>query len=91
MVSDLACITEDPPRIEWWDAPFVLNADYDNLIPLDDDHPMVTSLVQHPVAIEPSHEAAPPKPRPIMLTRKEMKKMRRQNRLEVQQEKRDKV
>lgn len=91
LVDDLAVVTEPPPDIEWWDAPFLKGNSYDDVIALDDDHPLVTNLIQHPVPIQPTHEAAEPAPRPIMLTKKEQKKLRRQNRLEKQLEKREKV
>ena len=52
---------------------------------------LVTNLVQHPIPIEPPLSGAPEEPRPMMMTAKEQKRLRRQNRLLVQQEKQDRV
>ncbi|KAJ2417476.1 U4/U5/U6 small nuclear ribonucleoprotein prp3 [Coemansia sp. RSA 2530] len=82
----------EPPEIEWWDAPFVSNGAYPqgDIVPVES---LITIYVQHPVPVEPpasilSMSAAPSQ---LMLTRKERKKVRRQRRIELQSELRDKV
>ncbi|KAJ3169978.1 hypothetical protein HDU88_000620 [Geranomyces variabilis] len=93
LVADQSMRTEPPPAVEWWDATLVPNG-YDNFDAdsvLYTETSLVTHLVQHPIPIQPPAEAAEPKPRPVMLTVKEAKKLRRQRRLEVQKEKREKI
>ncbi|KAI8905170.1 pre-mRNA processing factor 3-domain-containing protein [Gorgonomyces haynaldii] len=90
LVSDLGLRTLEPPLIEWWDQKLVgetyeaFNIDAYN--PLVEE--LVTNMVQHPVPIKP-----PTKdnldPKPLLLTKKEQKKLRRQNRLEKQRDKQD--
>ncbi|KAJ2461183.1 U4/U5/U6 small nuclear ribonucleoprotein prp3 [Coemansia sp. RSA 2424] len=83
----------EPPAVEWWDAPFVPNGDAylsGTMAPVES---LITIYVQHPVPVEPpasilSMSSAPSK---LMLTRKERKKVRRQKRIEMQREHREKV
>ncbi|KAH7032205.1 pre-mRNA processing factor 3-domain-containing protein [Linnemannia elongata] len=85
--------------VEWWDAGFLPNKTYDDIkdgnarIETEDD-PLITHYIQHPVPIEPPNEAAhaaSAKPRPLMLTTKERKRLRRQRRAELLKEKQDKI
>ncbi|KAF9922883.1 hypothetical protein FBU30_006980 [Linnemannia zychae] len=84
--------------VEWWDAGFLPNKTYDDIkvgkarIEVEDS--LITHYVQHPVPIEPPNEAAhaaSSKPRPLMLTPKERKRLRRQRRAELLKEKQDKI
>ncbi|KAJ3299257.1 hypothetical protein HK104_009560 [Borealophlyctis nickersoniae] len=92
LVSDQSVRRDPPPPVEWWDAQLVPNGAYDNLeADFSGENPIITNLVQHPVPIQPPAEAAPPKPKPLMLTKKERKKLRRQRRQEAMKEKQDKI
>ncbi|KAI7827048.1 pre-mRNA processing factor 3-domain-containing protein [Gamsiella multidivaricata] len=84
--------------VEWWDAAFLPNKTYDDLAQghasIETEDSLITLYIQHPVPIEPPNEAAhaaSAKPRPLMLTTKERKKLRRQRRKELLKEKQDKV
>ncbi|KAJ1549718.1 hypothetical protein HK405_002566, partial [Cladochytrium tenue] len=93
LVSDLSVRTIPPPAVEWWDLPLVgPDGTYDIFdfeSEIADEH--ITNLVQHPVPIQPPAELGPPPPKPLMLTKRERKKLRRQRRLEAQREKQAKI
>ncbi|KAI8828713.1 pre-mRNA processing factor 3-domain-containing protein [Chytriomyces cf. hyalinus JEL632] len=93
MVSDLCVRREPPPAVEWWDAPLLgPELPYDSFT-LASEHAanVLSDLIQHPVPIQPPADLGPPPPKPLMLTKQERKKLRRQRRLEAQKEKRDKI
>ncbi|ORY64265.1 pre-mRNA processing factor 3-domain-containing protein [Pseudomassariella vexata] len=78
-------LVEAPPAIEWWDEGLVDGNTYDsiedpNFIKIDTPDTIVTSYIQHPVAIEPPQDKNAPAPKPMYLTSKEMAKLRRQRR-----------
>ncbi|KAG0329398.1 hypothetical protein BGZ99_002109 [Dissophora globulifera] len=84
--------------VEWWDAGFLPNKTYDDFeqghARIETEDSLITHYIQHPVAIDPPNEAAHAaggKPRPLMLTTKERKKLRRQRRKELLKEKQDKI
>ncbi|KAG0273493.1 hypothetical protein BGZ95_010692 [Linnemannia exigua] len=84
--------------VEWWDAGFLPNKTYDDIkdghARIETEDSLITLYVQHPVPIEPPNEAAhaaSSKPRPLMLTTKERKRLRRQRRAELLKEKQDKI
>ena len=54
-----------------------------------DNEPIITPMIQHPVPIQPDGDDQEAIVRPLMLTKKEQKKLRRQNRRAALQEKRD--
>lgn len=81
LVSNQSIRNDPPPAIEWWDAKLV--SDYDKI-----DYGLINNLVQHPVPIIVQEKIIK---RELILTKKEQKKLRRQNRLLVQQEKQDKI
>ncbi|KAJ3043928.1 U4/U6 small nuclear ribonucleoprotein Prp3 [Rhizophlyctis rosea] len=93
LVSDQSVRREAPPEIEWWDAQFAPDKSYDNFNPelYAGQNQVINNLVQHPIQIEPPAEPGDPKPRPLMLTKKERKKLRRQRRQEALKEKQDKI
>ncbi|KAL2913551.1 U4/U5/U6 small nuclear ribonucleoprotein prp3 [Polyrhizophydium stewartii] len=94
LVSDRGMRTEPPPPVEWWDAKFVPEESYDSMPatgPFTHGDELITNLEQHPVPIQPPAEPGAPPPRPIMLTKKERKKLRRQRRLEDRKEKQEKI
>ncbi|KAF8943536.1 hypothetical protein BGZ47_005354 [Haplosporangium gracile] len=84
--------------VEWWDAGFLPNKIYDDIksgqARIETEDSLITHYIQHPVPIEPPNEAAhaaSAKPRPLMLTTKERKRLRRQRRAELLKEKQDKI
>ncbi|TPX35959.1 hypothetical protein SmJEL517_g01728 [Synchytrium microbalum] len=97
LVSDLSIRKEPPPIVEWWDLPLLPSGSYTDVDlgryreKLTDDSDIVTSLVHHPSKLDPPGNKAPVVARPLMLTKKEQKKLRRQKRLEAQKEKMDKI
>jgi len=97
LVADAAIRREDPPAVEWWDAPLLTSGSYDDLdiangLNLDPEKGSIVSpLVQHPVAIPPPVDTDQVQARPVMLTKQERKKLRRQTREEKFREKQDKI
>ncbi|KAJ1838483.1 U4/U5/U6 small nuclear ribonucleoprotein prp3 [Coemansia sp. RSA 2708] len=83
----------EPPEVEWWDAPFLIEALYASAKRLEGPESLCTIYVQHPVPIEPPQaiRSQGQAPAQLILTRKERKKIRRQRRLEQQRERREKV
>ena len=79
--------------MEWWDAQFAPDKSYNNFDPkvYAGENQVINNLVQHPVPIDPPAEPGDPKPRALMLTKKERKKLRRQRRQEALKEKQDKI
>jgi len=80
------------PDVEWWDAHIMANAEY----PAEDStnfelrEGAVTKLIEHPIQmmpLEPRNQVHVP----VFLTKKERKKLRRQNRREAWKEKQDKI
>ncbi|RZF35200.1 hypothetical protein LSTR_LSTR017556, partial [Laodelphax striatellus] len=51
----------------------------------------ITNLVEHPTQIKSAAEAAKPTYMPVFLTKKERKKLRRQNRREAWKEEQEKI
>lgn len=84
-------LIEAPPEIEWWDEGLVTDAkkgygavDKENKIETEDT--IVSRFIQYPVHIEPPGEALKPTPKPLFLTTREQKKLRRQTRMETLKE-----
>ena len=75
------------PDIEWWDALILKENEYD-IKHLNDDQ--FNNLVEHPIQLKPL-EPKGPVHIPVFLTKKEQKKLRRQNRREAWKEKQDKI
>ncbi|KAI8052999.1 pre-mRNA processing factor 3-domain-containing protein [Syncephalis plumigaleata] len=82
-------------EVEWWDEPLLANRTYNDIdegqLLLTGEGSAITQYVQHPVPIPGPQDLKAPVARPLMLTTKEQKKLRRQRRLEVLKEKQDKV
>lgn len=79
-------VVEAPPEIEWWDEGLVDGSNYDNIdnlgaLKIDSEDSIITSYIQHPVAIEPPQDQRLPEPKPMRLTSKEQAKLRRQRRM----------
>ncbi|KAK9808286.1 hypothetical protein WJX73_007656 [Symbiochloris irregularis] len=93
----------DPiPEIEWWDRPLLIKRESEGGVSHsygeEDTETLanlnvgaITLYVQHPVKLEPPAEEAPPEAMPLMLTKKEARKMRKQRREEREKEKQELV
>lgn len=94
---------EAPPYIEWWDAPFLKSGMHrgskyegcgEDVVTYKDedseDNP-ITSYIQHPVPLEPPWVRLMPDPKPLFLTKKEQKQLRKNRRMLVMKEKQDRV
>ena len=85
----------EPPEIEWWDEDYLTNKSYDDIehgqIILDGEETKITLYIQHPIPIPPPSITHAPPARPVMMTAKEMQKMRRLRRTEEQKDRRGKI
>ncbi len=83
--AEKAFTVEPPPDVEWWDEG-ICGDNYDAIddpttLKIETPDSIVTELIQHPVLIEPPQDALAPAPKPMYLTPKEQKKLRRQRRM----------
>jgi len=79
-------VVEDPPDVEWWDEGLVDGSSYLDMekpggLKITAEDSIITEYIQHPVAIEPPQDQNIPPPKPMYLTAKEQKKLRRQRRM----------
>ena len=75
------------PDIEWWDQLLIQSHDYENW----EVRPgAISNLIEHPIQLKPM-ESSRTVHVPMFLTKKERKKLRRQNRREAWKEKQDKI
>ncbi|KIJ32067.1 hypothetical protein M422DRAFT_35999 [Sphaerobolus stellatus SS14] len=88
---------EAPPAAEWWDVSLLPHKTYDDLVMgmstlnvRNPDSP-ITIYVQHPIPIPGNADKDKVALKPLMLTKKEQKKMRKQRRQAELQDKRDKI
>lgn len=81
-----------PPAVEWWDRPYLSLRLYstDKDFILDDEDAPVTLYIQHPVPIPPPEQRTHATQR-LFLTKKERKRMRRNERHLKHQEKQDRI
>ncbi|KAK4054673.1 U4/U5/U6 small nuclear ribonucleoprotein prp3 [Microbotryomycetes sp. JL221] len=81
-----------PPDIEWWDAPFVSGEHYEDF---DSEKlkssDQITIYIQHPIQIPSPQDKIKIESKPLFLTKKEMKKMRRQRRMAELRDKQDRI
>ncbi|KAI0314405.1 pre-mRNA processing factor 3-domain-containing protein [Amylostereum chailletii] len=89
---------EVPPRSEWWDEALLPTKNYEDIDNFDPsalnirkDGSPITFYIQHPIPIPAPGEKNKPVAKPLMLTKKEQKKMRKQRRQAELQDKRDRV
>ena len=86
---------EEVPDIEWWDSFLMKDSSYqeylDNPAPLEEKVEGITHLIEHPLEMKPPAEPSKPILLPVFLTKKEKKKLRRQNRREAWKEKQEKI
>ena len=93
-----------PPDVEWWDAPLLPSKSYTDVPDAADSPPApdtlphlagpdgpLDHLVQHPIPIPAPTGLLRVQPKGVMLTKQEMKKMRKQRRAAEQQDKRDRI
>lgn len=93
---DKAFLVPKPPEIEWWDEGLINGPSYDAMddpsnIKIDTPDSIITIYIQHPVLIEPPQEKIAPTAKPMFLTEKEQKKLRRQRRMAERKEQQAKI
>lgn len=88
---------EAPPEAEWWDVPLLPSKAYADLdqglaaLNIRNDSSPITIYVQHPIPIPAPGDKDAVALKPVMLTKSEQKKMRKQRRQAELQDKRDRV
>ncbi|OTF75196.1 U4/U6 small nuclear ribonucleoprotein Prp3-like protein [Euroglyphus maynei] len=86
---------DEIPAVEWWDSFIMKDTGYDECIantqPPQEKYDGITQLIEHPIQMKPPHETSKPQFLPVFLTKKEQKKLRRQNRREAWKEKQEKI
>ena len=94
-----------PPEVEWWDQALLPGKTYEVVdvlgkgkakerevgILIEGEDSPIDIYVQHPIPIPAPSDKIKVEPKGVMLTKKEMKKMRKQRRLADQEDKRDKI
>ena len=87
-VAEKNFLVEAPPGIEWWDEGLVTHPDKGyaeisspNGLKLATEDSLITRLIQHPALILPPGDRLMPAPKPMYLTTREQKKIRRQRRM----------
>ncbi|GFT09070.1 hypothetical protein TNCV_4105332 [Trichonephila clavipes] len=78
------------PEVEWWDS-YILQSDNYDKYNEESKLEGVTALVEHPIQMKSPCDASQPVFIPLYLTKKERKKLRRQNRREAWKEKQEKI
>jgi len=78
---------KEEPDIEWWDQLLIGSTNYENWVPRPG---AISNLIEHPIQLRPM-ESSRPVHVPMFLTKKEHKKLRRQNRRENWKERQDKI
>lgn len=96
--SDKSFLVPAPPEVEWWDEgllPENQNS-YENCLEpgrnkIEGEDSIITALVQHPVQLVAPQDKYVPAAKPLMLTKTEQAKMRRQRRTADMKEEQAKV
>ncbi|XP_015600963.1 U4/U6 small nuclear ribonucleoprotein Prp3 [Cephus cinctus] len=84
-------LNEDVPNVEWWDS-VILTGGYANEgEPMPVKNSTITNLVEHPTQMRPPTDPLKQIYMPVFLTKKERKKLRRQNRREAWKEEQEKI
>lgn len=94
--SERGFLVQPPPDIEWWDEGILEEKTYDCIddpskVKLDGEDSIITAYVQHPVLVKPPQEQLLVQPKPMYLTQKERKKIRRMHRAEEHKEQQAKI
>lgn len=92
-------VTEEVPDAEWWDQPILRNSSLEDVIlRLDQKNCKpesifdgITNLIEHPQILKPPGPDNSTVQIPIFLTKDERKKLRRQNRKNLELEKQEKI
>ncbi|XP_074661337.1 U4/U6 small nuclear ribonucleoprotein Prp3-like [Tubulanus polymorphus] len=84
------------PDVEWWDSVIMRGVSYNDMYNdeaeiLVDKLEGITFLVEHPAQMKPPAEPEKVVPIPVILTKQERKKLRRQNRTEAQKDVTEKI
>ncbi|KAF8067886.1 pre-mRNA processing factor 3-domain-containing protein [Lyophyllum atratum] len=86
-----------PPAAEWWDAALLPHKNYDDLefgmetLNIHTSDSPITIYIQHPIPIPAPGDKNKVELKPLMLTKKEQKKMRKLRRAQELQDKRDRI
>lgn len=80
-----------PPMVEWWDRPYLKGAQYGTELVLDNENAPISLYIQHPVLIPAPWEQLLGEAKPMHLTKKEMKRIRRNNRQQIHKDKQDRI
>ncbi|KAI5958942.1 PRP3 [Candida pseudojiufengensis] len=85
-----------PPLIEWWDRPYLrdnnyLKIDDESRILLDNEEQPITFYIQHPILLPPIWEDQQQNLKPMYLTKKERKRIRKNDRQIRHKEKQDRI
>lgn len=89
-----AIAVEEPPEVEWWDQEYTTNGTYEdvdtNQLKIDSADSPVTAMIQHPIPLPSPADTTAPGPAAIMYTKREQKKIRKQDREAKLKDKQDK-
>lgn len=94
-----------PPDVEWWDSAYLPNKTYDDVpdeIDITDEQAIkavlnqldlssVSALIQHPIPIPAPGDKFQQAPKALFLTKKEMKKLRRNRRAAEHKDQQDRI
>lgn len=96
--GDKAFLVAAPPEVEWWDEGLLPpnqnsyeNWEQDDRNRIASDASIITAYIQHPVLLAAPQDKLAPAAKPMMLTTKEQKKLRRQRRMADMKETQAKV
>ncbi|XP_030372434.1 U4/U6 small nuclear ribonucleoprotein Prp3 isoform X2 [Scaptodrosophila lebanonensis] len=85
---------DDVPAMEWWDS-VILTQDLQTVDETSGEisirQTAISNLIEHPTQMKPPNEPLKPVYLPVFLTKKERKKLRRQNRREAWKEEQEKI
>ncbi|KAH9896654.1 PRP3-domain-containing protein [Cubamyces lactineus] len=86
-----------PPAVEWWDAALLPNKTYDDIelgmskLNIRTADSPITLYIQHPIPIPAPGDKTEQTLKPLKLTKKEQKRLRKQRRQAELQDKRDRI
>ena len=96
--GDKAYLVPEPPDVEWWDEGLLPEGQgtYEDCLEegrnrIGVEHSIISAFIQHPVILEAPQDKFMPEPKPLMLTTKEAKKLRRQRRMADRKEEQAKI
>ncbi|XP_025832417.1 U4/U6 small nuclear ribonucleoprotein Prp3 isoform X2 [Agrilus planipennis] len=92
LIAKTEGVTDEIPQMEWWDSVILedeLNTIKNGKIAIKDH--IISNLVEHPTQMRCPTDPLKPVYMPVFLTKKERKKLRRQNRREMWKEEQEKI